>query len=96
MTLTYSLLLSFFVLLTPRELWHDCEQHSNHIHHHSGTVLKEKDCFACDFDLGIIDQVHFFEIHVKGGFVIPDDTFIRNGELTSFFNFFKHRGPPTI
>lgn len=64
--LTYLLLLSFVVLLTPRSLWHDCDHdHDEHNHDfveyssidndHDGShhePVMEEDCIACDFDLG--------------------------------------------
>ena len=59
--IAYSLLLSFFVLVTPRTFWHNCE-HSIHSHTstskdpHSLNHIEKKSCFACDFDLGFIDQ----------------------------------------
>jgi hypothetical protein len=48
------LLLNLFVLLTPRELWHDCDHHV--VHHEkssSKSVIDQKDCFACDLELGV-------------------------------------------
>ena len=59
--IAYSLLLSFFVLVTPRTFWHTCE-HSIHSHSstskdpHSLNHIEKKSCFACDFDLGFVDQ----------------------------------------
>ena len=59
--IAYSLLLSFFVLVTPRTLWHNCE-HTTHSHSssskdpHSLNHIEKKSCFACDFDLGFVDQ----------------------------------------
>ena len=54
--LSYSLLLSFFVLLTPRETWHECDhdEHHHDVHQSSETHVEKDDCFACDFDLGIV------------------------------------------
>ena len=43
------LLLNFFVLLSPRSLWHECK------HHVDTNVTKDKmesgSCFVCDYDL---------------------------------------------
>jgi len=59
--IAYSLLLSFFVLVTPRTLWHNCEHTEHQIKkekYDSHTVIKleNKSCFACDFDLGFVNQ----------------------------------------
>ncbi len=43
------LLLNFFVLLSPRSLWHECK------HHVDTNLTKDKmetaSCFVCDYDL---------------------------------------------
>ena len=59
--IAYSLLLSFFVLVTPRTLWHNCEHTEHQIQKKNNdsqtkTKLENKSCFACDFDLGFVDQ----------------------------------------
>ncbi len=99
--ITYSLLVSFFVLVTPRTLWHNCE-HPVHSHvtknddPHSVNHLEKKSCFACDFDLGLADQptqiVSFFT---------PKKHVNRTNELissieNSAFTLFNKRGPPTV
>jgi hypothetical protein len=64
--LSYLLLSSFVVLLTPRDIWHDCDHDHEYDHsertaffstdeNHSASDAPqsiEDDCFACDFDLG--------------------------------------------
>ena len=59
--IAYSLLLSFFVLVTPRILWHNCEHTEHQIINekndsHAVIKLENKSCFACDFDLGFVDR----------------------------------------
>jgi hypothetical protein len=55
--------MSFVVLMTPRDFWHDC----HHDHDHSSELKSdvdfsnndsssselEENCFVCDFDLGL-------------------------------------------
>jgi len=55
--LAYALLLSFFVVWTPRSLWHDCgNTHETSRQHDPREVHFEKGhCFVCDFDLCTAD-----------------------------------------
>jgi hypothetical protein len=99
--IAYSLLLSFFVLVTPRTLWHECE-HTTHSHStnskdpHSLNHIEKKSCFACDFDLGFVDQPgsvlsfafeKFFPKSIEKPFITAYKT-----ELPHF----SERGPPRI
>lgn len=98
--ISYSLLLSFFVVLTPRTFWHNCKTESHSHYSSSNEKLKvhfeQKDCFACDYDLGFIDQPVFFsssfvkiQFH-KWNQVLPAQY------IVSKFDFFLKRGPPLI
>lgn len=61
--LTYLLLTSFVVLLTPRDFWHDCHhghEHSSELNsdldfcdNDSSSAELEENCYVCDFDLGL-------------------------------------------
>lgn len=94
--LSYSLLLSFFVLLTPRVAWHDCEhdEHHQQIEQSSETQAEQDDCLACEFDLG------FFTINSPNFISYNDQVIVGNSKqiLSSLNNFegfsFSHRGPP--
>jgi hypothetical protein len=93
--LVYSLLLSFFVVLTPRELWHDCGQ----VHEHKSfndTHFDQKDCFACDFSLGVISHHSFHFFHFKKQYFIKFDLTLASFYFKKKFEQFSHRGPPNV
>ena len=99
--IAYSLLLSFFVLVTPRTFWHNCE-HSIHSHSstskdpHSLNHIEKKSCFACDFDLGFVDQptsIVFFKFKRNYCFEIPQ---IRFDTIAETINLSSGRAPPII
>lgn len=91
----YALLLSFFVVLSPREFWHECDNH-HEVHAKNEVHLEQTDCFACDFDLGIISvpYLHFFifEKPKFSKFDITSFSFFNAKE----FNSFLLRGPPVF
>lgn len=95
--IAYSLMLSFLVLLTPRSIWHECEHHDlEHKHSSNEQTYDQNDCFACDFDLGIISQPSFIQ------FIFEKNVYV-NRTYTAFslftkdkFQHFSHRGPPTV
>jgi hypothetical protein len=90
--IAYCLLLSFFVVLTPRSFWHDCDHH--HSSNQKETVVKEKDCFACDFSLGIIDQPQQFNYRFNKSYFAKFDLTIASLYFKKKFEQFSHRGPP--
>lgn len=93
--ITYSLLLSFFVLLSPRNLWHECED--NHTFHSNSEVhLENEDCFACEYDLGVILQAPDFFISFAKPIFNKFEITLENQHLPSKFEHFSHRGPPII
>ena len=90
------------MLLTPRDIWHECEHHAveHHVldHHHSSTYQSFEDgnCNVCDFDLGFITRPSF--VH----FTYDKQVFV-NRTYTAYslytkdkFQQFSHRGPPTV
>jgi hypothetical protein len=98
--ISYSLLLSFFVVLTPRSFWHDCDSES-HSHYNSSNKkskvhFEQKDCFACDYDLGFIDQPDFFSISFHKIHVLKFNQHLTAQYIASKFDFFLKRGPPLI
>lgn len=100
--ISFSLLVAFFVLLTPRGLWHNCE-HDDHTKeeiyalngsHDNYTV--ENHCHVCDLDLG------FFTIQSPFFFKIDHQVFSVQEKLVSIERFggldesqFR-RGPPDL
>lgn len=97
--IAYSILISFFVLLTPRHWWHDCN-HKTHSHArtsddpHEAVHVEQKDCFACDFDLGIIGQpetiVRYFS---QKSYINPINDCAKSVQLEEIKDH-SHRGPP--
>jgi hypothetical protein len=99
--IAYSLLLSFFVLVTPRTLWHNCE-HTTHSHSssskdpHSLNHIEKKSCFACDFDLGFIDQPNLISYVVQKQYFPLNVKVLFSKYISSTFDNFSHRGPPIV
>ncbi len=98
--ISYSLLLSFFVVLTPRSLWHDCdtETHSHYStsNEKSKVHFEQKDCFACDYDLGFIDQPKYFQISFPKIQFHKYNQLLKAQYIASKFDFFLKRGPPLM
>jgi hypothetical protein len=88
------ILIGFFVALSPRDWWHECD--SDHEIEHSGHAHVEKDnCFACDFDLGEIEspiQYQFYFVTSIHSFDKVDEVFSFNSTQLGF----SHRGPPNF
>ena len=100
--ITYCLLLSFFVLLTPRDIWHECEHHAvehhemDHQHSSTNQSFEDGNCNVCDFDLGIISQPTFIRF-IFDKVVYVDQTYTAFSFFTKDkFQQFSHRGPPTV
>lgn len=99
--IAYCLLASFFVLVTPRQWWHNCD-HVTHSHQktsddpHEAVHLEKKRCFACDFDLGIIGQpetvIRYFSEKIYINDVNDQIKSIQIEEVEDH----SHRGPPCI
>lgn len=94
--LSYALLLSFFVLLTPRIVWHDCEHEDHHheIEQNSETHAEQDNCFVCEFDLGFISQPVIASFYFEGP-VYPNQKDSQTFKLfLQSFDSFSRRGPP--
>lgn len=87
--------------MTPRQWWHNCD-HVTHSHQrfsddpHEAVHLENKDCFACDFDLGIIGHpetiVRYFTIKT---YINHVNDCVESVQLEEI-NDYSHRGPPRI
>ena len=99
--IAYSLLLSFFVLVTPRTFWHNCE-HSIHSHSstskdpHSLNHIEKKSCFACDFDLGFVDQPSSILVFKFQPIYFTKIRQNRYTIIAESINLFSDRAPPII
>ncbi len=91
----YALLISFFMLWSPRSLWHEC--HTSHEHNLSKDevlITKDSKCFTCDFDCDTADPFISLNIKIRKGEVQvgPDK------DIPSFYapslNTTNLRGPP--
>ena len=96
-----SLLLSFFVLLTPRTLWHHCDENS-HSHaselkkNTSNTLSFKTKCIACDYDIDFMEFTSINLCHFKQKPSEKLSKQLYSCFLDSDFSSFSHRGPPTI
>lgn len=91
----FTLLTSFLVLWTPRELWHDCDQHTDHADRNELSI-SQKECFACDFELCTIDSpVQINSFSFERFYVFVDAVRSEIPDLTTLFTRL-HRGPPTV
>jgi len=98
--ITWSLLFSFFVLVTPRTIWHNCNQES-HTHHskdeHSSQDLKiEKKCFACDFSIDFLTINTSSLYHYKPKPSVLSCSLFESFKQSISFQSFSHRGPPVF
>ncbi len=97
---SYFLLLSFLVVLSPRSIWHDCKSDS-HSHYTSSkdkskVHFEQKNCFACDYDLGFIDQPEIFSISFSKKQFNKFNQLLNTQYEVSKFDLFLKRGPPII
>ena len=98
--IVYSLLLSFFVLLTPRTIWHDCDQDS-HSHISKNDHLKHDfkfkgKCYACDFSIDFMEINQFEFYHFKPQPFALNQIQFESFKHTVLFRSFSHRGPPIV
>ena len=98
--ITYLLLLNFLVLFTPRQIWHECNNHAEH-----KTVSKELKfetadevdfCLACDYDLGFIDQPNSISFKIQSQYFEEINQVLFSVYRSNAFNNFSHRGPPIV
>ena len=74
--IAYCLLIAFGVLLTPRDFWHECEDHKSEHHSdldHSDSQSNshfDSKCFACDYDMTAALQPLAFQFRFEK-FIYP-------------------------
>ena len=92
---TYSLLLSFAFLVTPKTLVHSHE-HSHELSSHNELSFDDDDCFVCDFD--------YTSLSAPLGRIVKVDL-VSNSEMELCFettefgcliDYISLRGPPSI
>lgn len=98
--ITYLLLLNFLVIFTPRDFWHECNDHSEH-KEHSGDleidIASEVEfCLACDYHLGFIDQPNSLTFKIQSQHFDAIDQVLFSVYRSNSFESFNHRGPPTV
>lgn len=96
--ISYLLLLSFFVVLTPRSIWHDCDHEDDfHVENDSTTFKNHSQkCLVCDFDLSFESPIYTaFEINFAAPFV---NDFVYNPKKISLDPIQGNlkRGPPVV
>jgi len=96
----YLLLLNFLVLFTPRDIWHECDHHSEH-HELSKeikfeTVANIDFCLACDYHLGIIDTPESISFKVQSQHFNTIDQVLFSVYRSVSFDSYSHRGPPSV
>lgn len=90
----YALLIAFGVLLSPREIWHDCDHEDEHTEWSQDHASFEKKCYACDYDMDAALQPVSFKLSV-----IPPNYYVSQEyaeHLTDLFPVEQDflRGPP--
>ena len=84
-------------MLTPRQLWHECEDHDHEMHHSTNEQsIEQDDCYACDFDLGVISQASFFHLIFEKRLYVKYIPFSFSFPNKEDFHQFTNRGPPTV
>lgn len=93
-----SLLLSFFVVFTPRFFWH------SHDHDEEITLLNVKqsnsshfdagDCFVCDFNLSLFTVHDTYSFFKHNNAVIPKPLNSILAIFSEFWGYSALRGPP--
>lgn len=101
--IAFCLLIAFGVLLSPRDFWHECDDH--HIIEHSDShhtddsdksheVHFEKQCFACDYDMDAsTSPLSFAYRFIKPSYFISVDE-VTSGATSNFSDCSTLRGPP--
>lgn len=57
---SYFILFSMVCLSVPREWIHDCEHQDLHAESGTGSDFSQEDCFACDYDLDVMEFSNVF------------------------------------
>jgi hypothetical protein len=94
--LSIGLLLSFAVLFTPRDWWHDCHHDEDHVHVSDGELSfeQQEDCFICDYHLGYITPHTFIQIAIYAIFSIVFTIGLVQLMNISVSRYFSLRAPP--
>jgi len=91
--ISWLLLSSFFVLFTPRQIWHECD-HDHKTDSSHEVSIDHDDCFACDYGLGFIESKGELRFHLTKQQIpaldLRSESFLSAGRFYSF----SHRGPP--
>ena len=95
--LAHILLISFTLILLPKDWWH-LDNHSEHKHisHSTEKSFNHDDCVACDLDLSTFSYaISIIAIPVSNINIVSysdcDSTFVTNSFLC-----FNRRGPPNL
>ena len=88
------LLLTFFVLLTPRDWWHECDHKQFSTTTLSESHFDDGSCDICDIDLGFftVQSILFYRLD-KAALPSEVSAELLDKECTSFTSF-TLRGPP--
>ena len=94
--LSVLLLVNFFVLLTPRDWWHQCDHYETIEFSHSDTHFDDDSCDFCDFDLSVftVHHPHFFASQKVAFFSF--ENLLTNKFQQASYSSFLLRGPPII
>ena len=101
-TVAYLLLLSFLVLFTPRDIWHECDHHSDHKELSDELkfdVISSIDvdfCLACDYELGFIDTPTSNSFKVLSTHFNALNQVLFSIYRSNSFDSYSHRGPPMV
>lgn len=87
--------------MTPRQWWHNCDNES-HSHQktsddpHEIVHLEKKDCFACDFNIGVIGQPETLTRYfLQKKYITYANDCVESVQLKEIKDC-SHRGPPCI
>lgn len=92
--LAYLLLIAFGVLLTPRTIWHECEDH--HDHNDAVSTHFEKKCYACDYDMNAAEEPVYFSPNFFTAFYPKQKDVRVNVRPIEFVRTHLLRGPPIV
>lgn len=94
-SLAYLLLASFFVLLTPKEWWHECDHHAT-IESNKAHFDSHDDCSFCDYHVGFIDYQNIKFFSFNGNVIAPEVNPIIAQYSQIEFHLFQLRAPPSL
>jgi len=95
-----SLLLSFFVVLSPRSLWHnhnhDESKSSLHLTSEHTNQFEASDCFVCDFNLSLFTVQSAFVFEKYSNQVVSKPITKESIVNSDFYYCQPQRGPPYL